>query len=86
MLIITIHGKMNDIQLETTAYVGVRTRAQVGYLGGLWVASASSSGRWRPSEMGRKLTRAARSQIMAIVIIATRLVTHLPYLKQKKTN
>lgn len=77
-----MHGSMKDIQLETTAYVGVRTKAQVGYLGGLCVAIASSSGLWRPSEMGRKLTRAARSQIMAIVMMATRLVTQRPYLEQ----
>lgn len=35
MLIMTIQGSMNDIQLDTTAYVGVSTNAHVGYLGGL---------------------------------------------------
>ena len=80
ILIITIHGSMNDIQLDTTAYVGVSTSAHVGYRGGFCVARASSSGLWSPSEIGRKLTRPASSQIMAIVTTATLRVTQRPYL------
>lgn len=81
ILIMTIHGSMKDMQLDTMAYVGVRTRAQVGYRGGRCVARASSSGLWSPREMGRKLTKAANIQIMAIVMMATRRVTQRPYLK-----
>lgn len=79
-----MQGRMNDIQLDTTAYVGVSTKAHVGYFGGFCVAKVSSSGRWRPKEIGRKLTSAANSQIMAIVTIATRRVTQRPYLKKNE--
>lgn len=75
-----MHGKMKDMQLDTIAYVGVNTNAHVGYLGGFSVATASSGGRWRPNDIGRKLTRTASSHIKAIVTIATLLVTQRPYL------
>lgn len=79
-----MHGRMNDIQLDTIAYVGVNTRAQVGYLGGFSVATDSSGGRCNPSDIGRKLTSTAKSQIKAIVTMATFLVTHRPYLTTKR--
>ena len=78
-----MQGSINDIQLDTTAYVGVRTSAQVGYLGGLSVVVTSSVGRWSPRDIGRKLTRTASSHMRAMVMIATRRVTQRPYLLTK---
>lgn len=66
------------MQLETTAYVGVKSRAHVGYL--LLIFSSGMSGRCRFSEMGTNDTRPAINQMTTMVVTATRLVTQRPYL------
>lgn len=70
------------MQDDTTAYVGVRSRAQVGYsVSPAWYTSGWG-GRCSPKEMGRKEISAASSQMPAMEPAATFLVTQRPYLRQ----
>lgn len=82
MPIITMHGTQKLIQLDTTAYVGVKSKAHVGYFRPLSSQINGWSGLCKPNEIGTNDTSAANNQIVTIDKTAMRRVTHRPYLEQ----
>lgn len=77
-----MHGTQKLIQLDTTAYVGVKSKAHVGYFRPLSSYTNGRSGLCKPNEIGTNDTSAANNQIVTIDKTAMRLVTHRPYLKK----
>lgn len=75
------------MQLETTAYAGVKSSAHVGYSFPSLISMTNGSlGRCRPSEIGTNDTKAARIQIAPIVDTATYRVTQRVYLHDEWEN